>query len=225
MLDSDPATDWKTVATVTNSYMAVDPSQHRWSASERIFYRVKMSTADGNTYYSNPQPAWNSLNHHDQTIIREILRRERLLLNRYTGNCGVLLKRRNWGELCNNCRDYDSGDVINQNCPICFGVGIKGGYFPPIEYNIYVVDAGLNKIQRNEVGTDYSQTISGKGFPCPEPRTNDVWIDDDDNRWLIQNMSNQVSYRGFPITLNLELRIVAPTDIIFDIPQNYDGMT
>jgi hypothetical protein len=227
MLDSDPATDWKPVASVVNTYIATDPSQHVWSQADRWFYRVKLSTGDGHTYYSEPQPAWSGMNQHDRLIVRDILRKEKLLLNKYIGKCGKLLKRRTWGLFCpNNCRDYDTGDVINQNCPVCFGTGFKGGYFPPIDYPVFVQDAGLARIQRNEnTGTDFGQTIATKALPCPQPRTNDIWIDADDQRWIVQNIAYHTSYRDFPITLDVELRIVAPTDIIYEIPPNYDGMT
>jgi hypothetical protein len=229
MDDGDAASDWvDTSSSVVDTYVLSDSNQRIWSNADRLFYRIKVVTGAGNTYYSNPILPITNSNYHDSAIANDVIRREKLLLNRYTGTCGLLFKRRTWGEICpNSCLDYDTREVINQNCPVCFGTGFKGGYFPGILYYINSNIISRDKITREDnIGMQNVIELQGRALACPMPKTNDFWLDlSTDNRWLIQNITISANIGALPITLDLELRQVQPSDIIQSVDSDYDGMT
>jgi hypothetical protein len=60
---------------------------------------------------------------------------EHLFLYRYTsaGTPCLIFQKRHDGERCTNCFDPVLKRVTSSSCTVCFGTGVTGGYYPPID--------------------------------------------------------------------------------------------
>ncbi len=188
-----------------------------------VFYKVILEDAEGNTYESQAVHATTSWNRYDWTIAREIVRKEWLLLRKRAGTGGWLLKRRLWGDPCPNpdCVDETTGQNFDPNCPECFGTGIAGGFYDPIEYWVLLNPSQrIRKLDANQgLITSTIETVRALAYPAPA--TNDIWINDNtDQRYLILgDIVAAARHRGINLVLNLRMDEQPKSSSIYRIPQ------
>jgi len=63
-------------------------------------------------------------------------RRERFQLARFDGVPALLYARRRSGKRCTRCARDPVRGPAGSNCTVCFGVGLEGGYYPPVPFYI-----------------------------------------------------------------------------------------
>ena len=214
--------DWETVAQVEDNCLAVDPVRHLYAVAPLLFYQVVLTDADGNDYESAVHQMVADFNPHDTAIIRDMIRKENLRNMKYAGQHGYLLKRRRWGEPCTVCTDWDTEEIKNAKCPVCYGTGFVGGYFEPVHYWVSPSEPGKQRrttTQDTGQGIIEDRTRLGRGVNCPWLDTEDLWIESNsDRRYFVQTV-REVTYRGLPILFDpIELRMAPATDVVYTVP-------
>ena len=218
--------DWETVATVTDSNVAEDAIQRLYGKAPRLYYRVTATTENGDTYESRKRQITSSLNERDSRLVREIMRKENLNMQKYAGQCGYLYKRRRWGTPCPECLDYDTGEIKNKHCEVCYGTGFVGGYFEPVEYWVAPAVKGVTRRTSTSLaaqGVIEDRVWQARGINCPWLDTGDMWLDfDTDQRYFVQRVS-EITFRKIPIIFDpIELRLAPVTDIVYSLVRPED---
>lgn len=215
------------VAPVQDTYYTMDPSSHLYAKQIDLYYRVRVTSGDARTFYSTPARADGGLPARDWRIAREIIRKEYLYYLKSPGGVrGCLLKRRNWGDRCTDCTDYDTGEVSRPKCYTCYGTGIVGGYYPPVEYWTLWQNPRQQRIQRDDQrGMVADKAMSARGVAYPYVESGDIWVStDNDRRWVVNSFQELTIIRTRPVILNLELKLAPASDIIYDFPLESCGI-
>ena len=192
--------------------------------NETIFYRIRVTNGT-DTFVSHPEPSWGSPDRNDRLKIREMMRQECLRLRKFVGSLGLLYKRKQWGESPNtsevtaNVVDPDTGAIIDVNAVESLGTAFKGGYYVPVVYWLEFQAGETQKIERDEAtGTKDTVTVNATGLAYPFPKSNDVWIDcTSGKRYIINSCVVKSKVRHLPVTYQLAMSEVPPTDIIYKI--------
>jgi hypothetical protein len=220
-----PWTDLSIVP-VQDTYYTVDPESHLYAKQIDLYYRVRVTSGAARTFYSDPTRADGGLPERDWRIAREIIRKEYLYYMKSPGGIrGCLLKRRNWGDRCTECTDYDTGEVSKPKCYTCYGTGIVGGYYPPFSYWVLMQGQRSQRISRDDQkGMQADKTMTVRGVAYPYIESGDIWVStDNDRRWVVNGMQEVTIMRTRPVVLNLELRLAPASDIIYDFPLDSCG--
>jgi hypothetical protein len=215
---------------VVDDCIFIDPCQRYWDALPDFYYRIRLSLPsqlDPSTqlctvYQSQPQQANGYWNKRDWLLAREICRKEFLLQRKRTNMTseGFILKRRRFGAKCAQCREADTGEVLNSNCPNCYGTGFVGGYFPARKFTVttnapwerqFKVDGQVSL--RNDV------VRQGRAVSYPYPDTRDVFVrKDNGERSVLELIKTIAEVGGIPVVIYVELRLAPVTDIIYTVP-------
>lgn len=215
------------VAPTVDTYYTLDPNGHLYAKQIDLYYRVWVQTGAGRTHYSEATRADGGMPARDWALAREIVRKEYLYYMKSPGGVrGCLLKRRNWGDRCEECTDYDSGEVSKPKCYTCYGTGIVGGYYPPLSYWMLWQQPRQHRIRRDEQrGMMNDQSMRTRAVAYPYVESGDVWVSaDNDRRWIINTVEEASIIRTRPVILNLELRLAPASSIIYDLPLESCGI-
>ncbi len=218
---SNDSDDWTIVGTaVFDVSFLVDDEVRLYGKTGWAHYRVCLRTATA-TYFSRPVDVLGILDFQDRRVFMEIMRAQQLYLRKSNGTEGFLLKRRLFGQRCDqDCVDFLTGEVTNPQCPNCFGSGFVGGYFAPIP----CIYAALGrKVSHNELdggenrGTvDDKIRVKARILAVPQIFENDVWVDKkNDYRWYIHAIQSAAELRGIPIAVDAEFRFAPFTDPVY----------
>jgi hypothetical protein len=218
--------DWTTIATVTDSSHATlsvtDNVQRQFAVSERVYYRIILTIGDGSSYASEPVDYLNGMSRRNYLRYREIVRREYLRLRKLVGTNGYLLKRRYWGPKCTdpNCLDPDTLAINRPHCPVCYGTGFTGGYFPPIPFYLDVNDASPRVLEQSEqAGTIESENDECRVIAVPAIRNYDVWVAANRNeRFIFRGVKVGAAIDMLPLIILAEPRLLPPGDVVYTIP-------
>lgn len=154
-----------------------------------------------------------NLDRYEIGMIREILKREFLVLKKKGGFEGRVFKRKKKGmaKPCPNCRTgLKAEDILDQfipvssdvgseftTCEYCYGVGLEGGYYPPIRmllnyFNIETVRLdGIDPIRFANL------SFYGLNYPLLE-KDDLIWIESFGAMFRVATV-NPVTYKGIPI--------------------------
>ena len=219
--------DWVEIGQVEDSYFMIDDVQSVFGRGPWPAYYLTVLASNGVSKESRVVRAWGDFSAHDTPIVRDILRRERLLARR-AGRCGLLYKRRQWGEPCAENISQDTGEIVPRSADTddCYGTGFAGGYFDPVE--CWLVPSNRAQSEGKRLGIDLTKGHSDeggrishwRGQACPDLDTDDVWVDyTTDRRYFVQRVWI-VDFRGVPIILDpVELRLAATDDVIYRLPR------
>lgn len=223
--ESDIATaNWSNIGSpVTNSFLAIDPSQQYCGKEETAFYRVAVTTALGNTYYSNPEPAEGILDFKNWHFAQEIIRKENLRLRRLgVGQEGFLLKAKRSGTPCPDCLDPRTGEVTDSNCTTCFGQRWVGGFYDPISAYYGDFPPSDRYLHRElEQGQGMVNTMITQGIftGLPFLAMGDVFVNStSDIRYQVHSIKVLTHIKGVPVIQMVELRRIPTSWIVYQIP-------
>lgn len=214
---------------IVDDCRAYDPQQRYWAQLSNVYYRVRLRTPndlgpDGKPkeYVSPPQQANGLWSRRDWLLARDIVRKEYLLQNKRTviTYAGVILKRRHWGEPCPKCLEYDTKEVTNVHCPVCFGTGYVGGYFPGVKCRMtFDTGWGHRKQRDDSVGMNDNITKRARAVSYPFMDTGDIFVRlDNGERYVLQKIDVIAEIGGIPIIVSPELRLAPVTDVVYDVP-------
>lgn len=214
------ADDWEDVgSSVTNTYMAVDPTKRLFGKTLDVHYRVVLTTPVS-TYQSDPVPCDGLLSRKDWIDYKEIVRKEQLRHRVQTSVKGFLLKARRYGPPCPTCTDKFTDEITSAQCPTCFGTGFQFGYFTPIEATYADVSLEQTREHRDaNKGMDKENKITARFVGNPQLYSYDVWVNGySDQRYYIHTVVAKAQVRGVVAVYDAELRLAPFTDIIYTVP-------
>jgi hypothetical protein len=211
-------------ANLGDVFFAVDDTRLKQSWAPNYYYRVVLITKDGRQFYSTPL-LFGSTRHEQRkyAMASDIIRKE-LLLCRFVGTEGWLLRRKSYGfksptTLAN--LDPVSGVPITDTKLQDYGVGIDEGYFDPVPCAFYIEASAQDKqLDPNGIGVKetYSSQVKLPGYPIVEVR--DVICEAKDGfRYSIQSRNaKQFPGTNIVITQKASINLIPPTDTIYSIP-------
>jgi len=207
--------EWQQIAgPLADQCQYIDRVIWNWAQDKDTFYRIRYH--DGSAWiYSTPASATGVLSSRDYTIAREICRKEYLTM-RMCGLSGSLLRRKEWGTPCPNCRDYDTKEIVDVNCKECLGVGILEGYYAPIPMPLSIMQPASGTRTRSESGSvqPLQRTVRAVGYPLIN--SFDVWVSGHTGaRWMVRNVQTAVELRETALVLVLELRQIPRSDVLY----------
>jgi len=205
-------------------FFAIDDSNAKQSWALNYSYRVTLTTADNKRYSSFPV-LFGSTRHEQRkfAMAAEIIRKE-ILLNRFVGTEGWLLRRKSYGlKNAKTIRNVDpvSGVPIADTKQEDYGVGLDDGYFDPVPCVFYVETSQQDK-QLDQAGMGvkekYESVIRLPGYPIIEVR--DVLCEARDGyRYSVQARSaKQFPGSNITLTQKASVNLIPSTDTIYSIP-------
>lgn len=207
-----------------------DYKQRHWDSLADFYYRVRLVlptivdelTGLPKVFYSHPQQANGIWSKNDWLIARDICRKEYLVQKKRTNltSQGYLLKRRRWGQLCDKCREFDTGQVQNSRCSSCYGTGYVGGYFKAVDFTV-TCDGGWSRGFQLSIDTNVTNIVQkiGRAVAYPYLDTRDVYVRrDNGERYIIGKIKSLAELGGIPLVVSTELLLAPVTDIVYNIP-------
>lgn len=206
-------------------FFAVDDTKVKQSWTSNYWYRVVLTTGDGKAYHSIPI-LFGSTRHEQRkyAMAAEVLRKE-ILLARYVGTSAWLLRRKTYGRPTSKAGiknvDPVSGVPIADEKYEDYGVGVDGGYYPPIPC-VFHTEQNQQDKQLDQMGLGvketYTQIARMPGYPIIEVR--DVICEATDGyRYSVQSR-NTKQFPGTNIVVmqKANLNLITPTDTVYSIP-------
>jgi hypothetical protein len=192
----------------------VDPERVDWTAWTSAFYKIGVEDSQGRTGQSEPVRAVAEWTRRDYLTAREILRRE-WQRARMCGSRGLLYKKRLWGAKCPRCADWDVRGPADEQCKVCYGTGLRGGYHPPTP--LPAVAEQLQTGTTEQYG-DGAFQMDARQFRCvyyPAPRPGDLWVEAATGvRWVLQEgISFPALVKGVPLVAVCPARALPQTDV------------
>ena len=221
-----PATDtWITLneQPIIDDCCYYDICKRNWADIIDAYYRVRLvlpGVAGCPTYKSQPVRANGLLERRDWLVARDIIRKE-YLQQKYSGTRGHLLVRKKFGVVCPICLDWDTKEVTNSDCPVCYGTGITGGYYPAVNYAITMAANWNRKIVDGKppLGTSSDIVKSGRSVHYPAIDTRDVWVRaDNGERYIVDSYAVIAQMRSVPLIVKPVIKLAPMTDIVYSIP-------
>ncbi len=207
--------------TQTDVCWLIDKSGKKQNWDYAWYYRVTLVTADGERFISpSIMLGGNRALKHQYLTAAEIIRKELLLLTRYTGKKAWLLKRKTYAEKVKTLVDPVSGVPIADSTKE-YGTGLKDGYHAPIPFMVQSMNTMNTKKMNSEGnGVDEFQVKQYRtiGFPIVSPR-DIIVIPDLDQRYIVQGEPNYTVFPGTEImTIQTHTCGLLPnTDTAYDI--------
>ena len=180
------------------------------------FYKLKLTNTvkDTSALLFDSTPAFIKSYTVDKYTL-EIIRRKKLVLDRFSGRRIKLLRRRTYGTKCSLCWDSTLSRTTSDGDAQCYGTGVSGGYFTPLATNALLTTA-----------PKYNQiTMYGEWMPSdclmnlvgvPPVKQGDVVVDDAAKRWAIKSVRS-VEKGGVLIEQICQLSLVSPSDIVYQL--------
>jgi hypothetical protein len=178
------------------------------------FYRVKLTTPAGQ-YYSPVRGLQGNINYKNIGLVRELLRKENLVLRNDRGAAkGFLFKRRYYGPTC-SCTDKNTGILVHSMCQDCAGVGFKDGYFSGVDFPILVMGAEIQQNTPSSAGPQDIRAIEARCLVFPVAVDQDLWMEADTSRlYEIQNYSIIGRLGLYPVAAKIQLRQLPLVDSV-----------
>ena len=221
-----PATDeWITLneQPIIDDCCYYDVCKRNWATIIEAYYRVRLvlpSVSGCPVYKSQPARANGLLSRKDWRYARDIIRRE-YLQQKYDGTEGQLLVRKKFGRACTRCLDWDTREVTDSDCLLCYGTGILGGYYPAVNYTITTAANWNRKIIDGDPprGTASDIVKSGRAVHYPAIDTRDVWVrSNNGERYIVDSYTVIAQIRSVPLIVQPVIKLAPMTDIVYSIP-------
>ena len=217
--------DWTDVGVpVVDIYQAFDDERRLCAGKDqRVVYRVKLTTGEGNTYFSDHSTVLGNLTQRQWLQAREMIRRAKIQMKQsgLRSLDGYLLKRRVQGTPCTECVDPHTGGILNSSCENCGGTGFIDGYWQAGAHNMIDLSPELRHTHRDnnlQRGTVDDQVAVGRFVGLPLIHSRDVWVDrKGDQRYQISKVSHKAEMDQVPIVVDVELRLLSHDNIIYTV--------
>ena len=178
LVGDSPTAHFQKLGTVEDGTEYLDTQKRTLTKALDVWYAVMTVDQLDNKFYTPPQRVGSVWRKREWLIAREAVRQAKVrLINRRGGTRGFLLRRRANGTPCRTCTDPDTGKITLPDCPACYGTGITGGYYPPIEcYVDPSPEQLLIKLDPSQ-GLISAKTSVWGVLAYPPFHPNDYWVD------------------------------------------------
>lgn len=203
-----------------NTYFLVDDEQRLFGKEIDWFYRVKLQTGL-RTYYSPVITLDSPVDYRTWRLAREILRKESLRMKFTSLPDAYILKRKRAGLKCTRCADPLLDEPIDGKCPICLGTGKINGYFSAVPVLIEIpVSSEVEKVNIEYAGTTSQGVSQGCRIVGDPVFSQDViWDKGSGRRYIIHEITELVTIRGYNIVAAVNLRLAPFSDAVYTIPE------
>jgi hypothetical protein len=212
---------WEDVITDADAFYLVDP--HRWDSGVYRFkyYRIKLTTGE-RTYYSRPLHTQGKLTYADWRLYLSVLRAEEVQLRGRSGIDGIIFKRKVSGTPCTRCRDYNTGEVTDGGCKVCYGNGWVGGYYAAVHCCWFQVDPA-NRTITHDVETQGAimadTSVAARAVAVPMLATGDIWVNKQSGeRYKIIQLQDIVEVKGVPVVYRVAMDRLPVSDVVYRLP-------
>jgi hypothetical protein len=162
-----------------------------------------------------------NLHYADWREYKAIIRAEEVFLFSRTGTDGMLLKRKISGHPCKRCLDFNTGEVLDAGCKICYGTGWVGGYYkaePCVRFNVDPSSATI-KQDVNMQGSVIDTRFTARAVASPILVCGDVWVNKNNSeRYRIMQLQHIVEIKGVPVVYRLTMERLPFSDIAYQVP-------
>ena len=187
-----------------------------------LFYRVTATLPSGKTIVSPAKDLFRNLERPQWLVWREITRKEILRLKKFVGIRAAVLKKKRFGEPCEECTDPVTGTVTDSQCRECFGTRYQGGFYPPIEAWIEsspVPDAkGLGG--HGWMTEDYVGQLRMVSYPLVSRE--DIVVELESNRRFRVLQIDPIELRTVPVVQLVSARMISRSDVEYRIPAHLE---
>jgi len=203
-----------------NQFYWIDSNPAVLSKWETTYYRIRAYQVDAagdevpNTeVLSHP----GTLNDRLSPKVLHIIRNKQIVYRQLgIGRESLVYKRRESGQRCPQCWDEIEQRVTTQECPVCYGTGFLGGFYPPIK----VLVRYLPTTKQNTVGTQLQEyaycSARVANYPKLEPR--DVIYEIGQGRWWMVNVVQPTESERILVSQFLQLHLLDPQNTEHDLP-------
>lgn len=144
-----------------------------------------------------------------------MIQRNQWLFER-TGEPAFLFFRRTRGTVCGCAGAETPNQQARTGCPICYGVGIVGGYYGPYDFTYVPPDSAL-QVELDEGGTKTTRTSRSYLGPTPIVQAGDLIVRRNSDRLVIANVVHK-SPRGTIVQQDFDTELLPPGDTRYLIP-------
>ena len=92
------------------------------------FFTIETRYSDGRIFRSKPKTPGNSLPKWHRMRYKDIIRRERILLEKFVGIDTIVFNPKYHGKRCEHCWDKKHLKITEDHCEYCYGQGYEGEY-------------------------------------------------------------------------------------------------
>lgn len=224
-------TEWEPLSSdpVVDACFTVDPARRYYDHLADFSYRVRLvlpnlQDNEGNctVHISQPQQANGLWSKRDWLLAREIARKEYLYQRKRTNltAVGILLKRRRWGVVCEDCKEFDTGEVQARWCPNCYGTGFEGGFFKGVDFTVTMDAPWQREFKRHPQKSMTNNIIRhGRAVAYPYVDSDDIYVrKDNGERYYVHAIRQEAEVGGIPVVVSIELRLAPSTDLAYTVP-------
>jgi len=149
-------------------------------------------------------------------LAREEQRRLYLKFRKFSGIEVFILKKRNWGDECNTCRNLVTGETLSSSCVDCWGTGFIGGYYTPILTYVEIGPTPVVQDKTEQMGGVEPIQSTILMIARPLLSVSDIIIEKNVNkRWNVRSVE-LTERRHFPITQQVRVNEIEHKDVIYD---------
>jgi len=212
----------------TNQLFALNVGRILLNQQELQYFKVQIFSGSLLLATSQSVTPRSQLDRREYLVYREMLRRVHLDFEKTPGsNPGYLLVRRIFGDKCQVCCDELLGTPVSNECSVCYGTGIIGGYYPAYEmWADWASEApAFSDTETEQPGPIQEQQAQADIFPYPTAHSQDIWVDRGTGyRYRILRVGHE-TFEGAPISQNLAMiRLPAQHPAYsFPLPAEYDS--
>ena len=202
---------------LVNLYQYQEITRRMISKDGVLHFRLKMVTPVA-TYYSEVIDPHAQLSKSDFLIVRKIMHDEYIGQRNMVGVTVDYWVRSSFGPVC-TCVDPITKDVLNSDCPLCYGVGRQPGYHGP--YTTWCTFSPVQKqkgLADDNSGPASNYAITGRLTAVSELKKDDVIVDKTNGRcYYIDAISNVAELRRIPIAQNVVLKQIPTSSPIYKL--------
>ena len=196
---------------------------HDWTARKRnpnisIYYKLEgyvTDEGDPEDTKTIKNSETKQLMFQPDAVALEMVRRNNLVLELYSGMPCMVLIKKTWGPMCTSCYDESLNTSTSSKCKVCYNTKYIGGYYDPMLVYIEMHESG--KSDKNYAGLRMAP--DARRFwttNVPELKMGDVFVDPSNTRWIIEDVDMQTARLGF-IVRQLFTAVKVPSDDILSL--------
>lgn len=204
--------------TVVATYFKLSNYVDIYTTMTRTFYTVVPLDIDRNEIHDPGAPGTEIRN--TMEIERLDYMQERMItlntfLFEFNGEPCWLMLRRTKGDIC-GCKEGNGVYQARAGCPDCYGIGIVGGYYGPIDFTYIDPDTSVTR-EIDEGGQKVTRTTRSYVGPVPIIQDGDLIIRKNGERLVIHGV-NSVSQRGVLLQQEYDTTLLNHGDTRYLIP-------
>jgi hypothetical protein len=168
--------------------LTIDPT----NMMRRLYYKVKIISGEGGSLSHESEPVTFLINP-TRAALYQVKRLERYL-RMSTGEPVYFFIKKTWGPRCVACNRHGAA---SSGCTVCYGTGIHGGYYDPIEglLSKNPTQAMQTRIAGVEVNAEAKRMWTSN---YPLLKAGDLIVDAMGIRWAVAPGINTSEHQGFP---------------------------